>query len=97
MALDFVPNAPPATVTMEGDDFVLPTTEGGGFAGLQASATDLLDKVNTIPFDQIGKNLNGILLAANNVANGAQMRQTLTDLAATSPGSRTWLTTWTAA
>ena len=34
VALDFVPDAPPATVTMEGDDFVLPTTEGGGFAGL---------------------------------------------------------------
>ena len=83
VALDFVPNAPPATVTMEGSDFVLPTTDSGGFAGLQASATALLDKVNTIPFDQIGKNLDGILQAANNVANGAQMRQALTELAAT--------------
>src|SRR6266436_8650786 len=31
VALDFVPDAPPAEVTMEGEDFVLPTTEGGGF------------------------------------------------------------------
>src|SRR5439155_22780525 len=29
VAPDFVPDAPPATVTMEGEDFVLPTTEGG--------------------------------------------------------------------
>jgi paraquat-inducible protein B len=80
VALDFVPNAPQATVTMEGTNFVLPTTEGGGLAGLQSSATDLLEKVNTIPFDQIGKSVNGILLAANNLANGPQLRQTLTEL-----------------
>ena len=83
VVLDFVPDAAPATVTMEGTNFVLPTTESGGFAGLQASATELLGKVNNIPFEQIGKNLDGILQAANTVANGAEMRQTLTDLAAT--------------
>jgi paraquat-inducible protein B len=82
VALDFVPNAPPATVTMEGTNFVMPTTDSGGFSGLQASATELLTKVNTIPFDQIGKNLDGILAAANTAANGAQMRQSLLDLAA---------------
>jgi paraquat-inducible protein B len=83
VALDFIPNAPPVDLAMEGTNFVLPTAEGGGFAGLQASATELLDKVNTIPFGDIGKNLDGILLAANGAANGAQMKQTLTELAAT--------------
>ncbi len=71
VALDFVPDAPPAEVTKDGEDFVLPTTEGGGFAGLASSATDLLDKVNTIPFDQIGKNLNGILKSVNDAAGPA--------------------------
>jgi paraquat-inducible protein B len=51
VALDFIPNAPPASVGEEGEDFVLPTTEGGGFASLQASATELLENV---PFKQIG-------------------------------------------
>jgi len=83
VSLDFVADAPPATVTMEGTDFVLPATEGGGFAGLQASATALLDKVNAIPFKQIGENLDGILRGANDVTNGPQMRQALTDLATT--------------
>ena len=83
VALDFVPNAPPATVAMVGSDFVLPTTDSGGFAGLQASATELLDKVNTIPFGQIGKNLDGILQSVNEVANGEQMRQALTELSGT--------------
>jgi paraquat-inducible protein B len=81
VALDFVPDAPPASVTMEGTTFVLPTTDSGGFSGLQASATELLSKVNTIPFDQIGKSLNGILSAVDTVANGGQMRQSLTELA----------------
>jgi paraquat-inducible protein B len=68
---------------MEGTDFVLPTTSGGSFAGLQASATELLNNVNAIPFKQIGDNLDGILRAANGVASDPQMHQALTDLAAT--------------
>jgi paraquat-inducible protein B len=88
VSLDFVPDAPPATVTMEGTNFVLPTTEGGGFAGLQASATDLLDKVNTIPFGQIGRNLDGILQAANDAANGQKMLESLTELAAIVPRAK---------
>jgi paraquat-inducible protein B len=82
VALDFVPEAPPVTVTMEGEDFVLPTTEGGGFAGLASSAQDLLDKVNKMPFDQIGANLNGILKSVNDATQGPQLKKALTDLGA---------------
>jgi paraquat-inducible protein B len=82
IALDFVPDAPPAAVTMEGEDFVLPTTEGGGFAGLASSATDLLDKVNKMPFEQIGANLNGILKSVNDAAQGPQLKKALADLSA---------------
>jgi paraquat-inducible protein B len=81
IALDFVPSAPPATATMVGKDFVIPTSEGGGIAGLEASATDLLSKVNSIPFDEIGKNVNGILLAANTAVGSEQMKKSLGDLA----------------
>jgi paraquat-inducible protein B len=81
VALEFDADAPPAAVTMDGPDYVIPATEGGGFAGLTASATELLNKVNTMPFDQIGKNLDGILKSVNDVAQGPQMKKTLTDLA----------------
>jgi paraquat-inducible protein B len=83
VSLDFVPNAPPAEVTMEGSDFVLPTAEGNGLAGLQASAATLLAKINQIPFDQLGENLNGILQSVNDAANGPQVKQALNDLAST--------------
>jgi paraquat-inducible protein B len=68
VALEFIPDAPPATVTMEGADFVLPITEGGGLDSLEASATELLNKVNTMPFQQIGKNLNDLLQSAQQLA-----------------------------
>jgi paraquat-inducible protein B len=82
VALDFVSDAPEEPVTMEGEDFVLPTTEGGGFGGLASAANDLLGKVNSIPFDQIGKSLNGILKSVNEATQGPQLKKALTDLSA---------------
>jgi paraquat-inducible protein B len=82
VALDFVSDAPEEPVTMEGEDFVLPTTEGGGFAGLASAANALLDKVNAIPFDQIGKSLNGILKSVSDATQGPQLKKALTDLSA---------------
>jgi paraquat-inducible protein B len=81
VALDFVTDAPAAEVSMDGQDFVVPAGEGGGFAGLTASATELLNKVNTMPFDQIGKNLDGILKSVSDLAQGPQMKKALTELA----------------
>jgi paraquat-inducible protein B len=80
VALEFDPDAPPAEVSLDGPDYVVPSTEGGGFAGLTASATELLNKVNTMPFGQIGKNLDGILKSVNDVAQGPQMKKALTEL-----------------
>jgi paraquat-inducible protein B len=68
VALEFVADAPPATVKMEGANFVLPITESGGLESLEASATELLNKVNTMPFQQIGKNLNDLLQSAQQLA-----------------------------
>jgi paraquat-inducible protein B len=80
VALEFVPDAPPAEVSMDGPDYVVPSTEGGGFAGLSASATELLNKVNTMPFEKIGKNLDGILASFNDATKGPELKKTLTDL-----------------
>jgi paraquat-inducible protein B len=78
-----VPDAPPATVTKEGDYFVMPTTGGGGLADLQTAATTLLDQVNTIPFSQIGKSLDGILKSVNSATAGPELKQAITELSAT--------------
>lgn len=83
VAIDIVPNAPPATVTKDGEYFVMPTTSGGGFSDLQASAATLLDKVNTIPFDQIGQNLNGILKSVDTATAGPELKQSVAELSGT--------------
>jgi paraquat-inducible protein B len=83
VALDFVADATPAKLAVEGSDFVLPAVPGGGFAGLQQAANALLDKVNTIPFDAIGKNLGDIVKSVNDLASGPQAKAALTQLAAT--------------
>jgi paraquat-inducible protein B len=67
VALDFVANATPAEVKQEGTDFLIPATEGGGFANLTSSATDLLNSVRTIPFASIGSSLDGTLVAAQDL------------------------------
>ena len=48
-----------------------------------ASVSALLDKVNDIPFKQIGDNLNGVLKVANTTVNGPQLHQALSNLSAT--------------
>ncbi len=83
VSIDIVPDAPPATVTKDGEYFVLPTTSGGGFADLQASAATLLDQVNTIPFAQIGKNLNGILKSVDTATAGPELKQAVAELSGT--------------
>jgi paraquat-inducible protein B len=83
VTLDFVKNAEPVPVRMEGSDFVLPSTESGGFESIEASASALLDNVNRIPFQQIGDSLDGLLRSANDATSGPQLRQALVDLSAT--------------
>ncbi len=83
ISLDFVKGAPPVPLVMDGDAFLLPSTESGGFAGLQASVSALLDKVNDIPFKEIGDNLNDLLKTSNNTIGGPQLQQALSSLSAT--------------
>lgn len=82
VALEFVPNAPPATFTMEDGAIVIPTVEGG-LGDISRSVNALLAKVNEMPFEQIGRNLNALLSGANELTNGPDVKQSLQSLAAT--------------
>jgi paraquat-inducible protein B len=82
ISLDFLKDASPAPVEMEGEAFVLPSTAGSGLASLQALASALLDNVNVIPFKQIGDNLNDLLKSANSTISGPQLQSALSNLSA---------------
>ena len=51
---EFVPDAPPDELRRDGDVFIVPSSEGGGFDSIARSANELLSKINRIDFDAIG-------------------------------------------
>jgi paraquat-inducible protein B len=82
VALDFFPNAPAAQVRQEGDAVVLPTLPGG-LDSITANASDILAKIDALPFDELARNLNETLVGVRNIANGPELKQSLQALAAT--------------
>jgi len=64
IALDFFPNARKATIAAQGDLLVLPTVPGQ-LDELQSQISRIASKLDKIPFDEIGVNLNLTLKQAN--------------------------------
>ncbi|MBI3199702.1 MAG: MCE family protein [Rhodospirillales bacterium] len=82
VALEMIADAPPAELTQDGNVFVVPSSEVGGFDSITRSANELLSKINRIDFDQIGKNLAGSVKGLDGIVNGAQLKTTLAALEA---------------
>ncbi len=76
------PKAGPAKVTMEGNAVVLPFEQGGLDATL-ANTADITAKMDQIPFQQIGDNLNKLLKSANGTLGGPQTQQLIKQLTST--------------
>lgn len=64
VALDFFPNAPPVKVNYDNDPTQLPTLPNT-LDQLQLQVADIAKKLQKIPFDKIGNNLNNTLASAN--------------------------------
>jgi paraquat-inducible protein B len=64
VALDFFPKAAPAKVNANNDPLELPTVPNT-LDELQLQIADIARKIDKIPFDEIGTNLNGSLKNAN--------------------------------
>jgi paraquat-inducible protein B len=82
VALAFQPDAGPAKITHEGDAFVLPTENGGG-SDIMTAASQITSKLSAIPFDEIGQNLNKLLVTSNATLGGEQVKNALSSLSAT--------------
>jgi len=76
------PKAEPAKVTQEGDAIVLPFQEGG-LDAILANAADITAKVDQLPFQQLGDNLNKLLNTANGTLGSSQTKQLIKQLSAT--------------
>ena len=81
LALDFAPGAPPARLVLQGSDWVLPST-GGGFDNILTAVSNIASKLDRLPLDEIGANLNGTLRSASGALGSIQelVRKTDTGL-----------------
>jgi paraquat-inducible protein B len=87
VALVIMPNAPPADVTLEGNDIVFPSAPGA-FDSITNSVTALLSKVNALPFDQMSASLTSTLAGLDKLTNGPDTKQAVASLAGTLAASQ---------
>ena len=64
LALTFDKDAAPAQLTKQDDDWVIPS-EGGGLDNILSSASNIVNKLDRLPLDEIGANLNRTLRSAS--------------------------------
>jgi len=83
ISLHYVPQAAPAVLGHENGTLVLPS-QSGGLDNIATSFSDLTAKLAEIPFDRIGKNLDGILKTVNGPETAASLRALSSTLADTS-------------
>jgi paraquat-inducible protein B len=81
LALTIDAHAPPVTLTREGDAILLPNSDGSGDP-LTALST-ITAKLSAIPFEQIGDNLNKLLVTSNNTLGGEQVKKAIASLSET--------------
>jgi paraquat-inducible protein B len=71
LALDFVPNAPKAELVREGEDWVIPS-QSGGLDNILAAFSNISGKLDRLPLDEIGANLNTTLRSASGAMTSIQ-------------------------
>jgi paraquat-inducible protein B len=85
-------NAPPVKLTEEDGALVLPS-QSGGLDSTLASVAVISAKLEKVPFDKIGDNLNKLLITTNNTIGGQQMQQAIKSLSATLQSAKATLQT----
>ncbi len=82
ISLEFVPNAPAATVGQEGDALLMPS-QAGGLDNITTSLSDIATKLDTIPFGSIGKSLDSALASISNAVSGPDVKNAVHRLSET--------------
>lgn len=77
-----VPNSARVQLTREGAAYVLPS-KSSDLDSTLASLSDVAAKLDQVPIQAIGDNLNHLLVTADNTLGGAQTKQAITSLTAT--------------
>ncbi|WP_298281656.1 intermembrane transport protein PqiB [Acidocella sp.] len=92
ISLVLAPNAAKAGTSTEDGALVIPS-QPAGLDQVIANAADISAKLDRLPYQQIGDNLNRLLATSNATLGGKPMRQTIQNLAATLASANQTLTT----
>jgi len=76
---EFFPDAPPARLE-KGDGFWVMPTAPSSLNSLLAKAVQLLDKLQKLPLEEIGSNLNETLRGASDLTNAPELQQSILTL-----------------
>ncbi len=68
LALDFDPNAKKGELVQKDGDWIIPS-EGGGLDNILTAASNIAGKLDRLPLDEIGANLNNTLRSASGAMN----------------------------
>lgn len=79
VALEIFPDAPPASVERIGDRYVVPTVPTQ-IETLTRSLSEVVEKLGSVPFDEIGRNLNETLASLRAMAGSTQVADSLQSL-----------------
>jgi paraquat-inducible protein B len=82
LSLRYVPGAAPETVASEGEVMVLPSVTQG-LDDLSTAANDIASSLNSIPFGEIGDNLNRTLASVERLVDGPELEGAIVSLDAT--------------
>lgn len=88
LVMELVPGAPAAVLDKRDDAYVLPGIEGDA-SDIAASAAAMIARLQTIPFEQIGDNLNKALAGASGTVNDPKLREAIAALTGTLTAART--------
>jgi paraquat-inducible protein B len=79
LAIDVYRDANAAKLSKDGDAFVIPVL-GGNADDPATAATNLMNRLNDIPFESIGRNIDQTLAGVNTLVNDKQLGQSITEL-----------------
>jgi len=82
ISLDFVHDAPPAELALQDGVIVFPSAPGQ-FAGIIDGVNQVLARIEALPLEAIGENLNATISELNTLLRGPEVRNSLASLQAT--------------
>ena len=88
LAMDVYHDAGSGQLEKEGDDYVIPAL-GGGADDVASAATSLVNRLNAIPFEAIGRNLDQTLVGVNTLVNDKQLGEAVATLRSTLASTQT--------